>query len=757
MKKLNQKKYFSILIFLILMVIFVTTSLLNFYKKINLREYHSKLDTLEELSLKGKTIVENKLEGYLNSLQSIEVFLEKDNIHSQKNLNLVSEITEEKNSFFHGIGIANTNGDALVQNGATAETLNISDRQYFKSCMNKKPMITDRKNSDFITNLLVFIVSVPIMDSDENVIGVLFGIVELDRFTLYKDAVIDEESQYIQIIDQNGVYISREEPSKTIVHDENIFDGLYSIESSVPADEIIQGIKNREIILTEVKNWDDERIVYFTPLEINNWYIVTVMKKDRVINSIKYLLKNDVYILMAKVIGSTLLLCTVIFYYSYKEKKKILKLNEQLKFNDEIFKIASDKYDFTIMIYDIESKCLKFINNGISNVHIPSIIENAPTEFPKLFPYSKSNMRNFKSIFDNIDNTNKQNDFNMPFIIKGEIRHLRIQLHNLFNEKGKIVQCVGIMTDITDQIHLKKEVELRETLLSNTIGFMEIDLDEDLILQRSDNILDHYTYSNSFSDYMKWTIDNTILPEYREYAKERLSIEFLRDAFLNDKHDVISEYQCYNPDGKYIWLECSFHLERDLSSNHIMAYLVMRDIDKKKKEELDLIDKANKDWLTGLYNRRKGIEKIDEILQETDFKTGKTHVFIIFDLDKFKMLNDTLGHQIGDNALKDVADILRGHFLDYDILCRLGGDEFVVFLKDIPIEVVEKNVNSLLKKLNLCYESKLNYVNITASAGIAVAPFHGVTFKELYAKADIALYNAKEDGKNVFKIFPLEK
>lgn len=753
MDKPKLKKYFSLIIFLILVIIFVTTSLFNFNKRIQTREYYSKLSTLKDISFKGKIIVENKLEGYLNSLQSIETFLDKEDIHSKKNLELILSITEKNNSFFHRIGIANMDGYALVSSGESAD---ISDRKYFKDCLEKKSVITGRKNSDFIPNVLVFMVSVPIIDSEENVIGVLFGAVEIDKLSLYKHTGMDENSQYIQIIDKNGVYISKEDSSRTLVCDENLFDGIRSIKTKIPVEEIIQRVNNRESVLTEVKNGADERIIYFTPLEINDWYIVTVMKKDKIVESIKYLLENDVYILMFKVMVAVSILCAIILYDFYSEKKKILKLNENLTFNDEIFKIASDKFDFTIMIYDLESKSLKLINNGLSNFSIPSIVENAPTELPRLFPNDEINIKNFKWIFESIGVNTQLNDFNMPFIIDGETRHLRIQVHNLFNEKGKIVQCVGIMTDITDNILLKKEVQFRETLLSNTIGFIEVDLDEDLILRSSDNIAKVCANSNSFSSYIYWEINNSILPKCREYVEEHLSIPFLREAFNKGVQDIIYEYQRYTSNGKQIWLECSIHLEKDTESKHIMAYNVMRDINKKKNEELRLIEKANKDELTNLFNRREGIKKIDQILKETDFKSGKTHAFMLFDLDKFKLLNDTLGHQMGDTALKDVADILNSHFRSYDILCRLGGDEFVVFLKNIPIEVIEQNTKNILNKLNLCYDVNFHSVNISASVGIALAPLHGTTFKDLYSKADIALYQAKKGGKNTFKIFSLE-
>ena len=126
-------------------------------------------------------------------------------------------------------------------------------------------------------------------------------------------------------------------------------------------------------------------------------------------------------------------------------------------------------------------------------------------------------------------------------------------------------------------------------------------------------------------------------------------------------------------------------------AENITEQLVMR-------QEIEIFrQKAGTDYLTGLYNRGKGTELITELLNNMDPET-ESHAFIILDLDNFKGLNDTLGHQTGDAALQDVASILQRHFRNYDIICRLAGDEFVVLINNIPEEIVQKNLEILLRK-----------------------------------------------------------
>lgn len=170
-------------------------------------------------------------------------------------------------------------------------------------------------------------------------------------------------------------------------------------------------------------------------------------------------------------------------------------------------------------------------------------------------------------------------------------------------------------------------------------------------------------------------------------------------------------------------------------------------------ETQHLREKADRDSLTGLYNRSYAVEKINGMLQEFSPVPECVHACVLMDLDNFKKLNDTLGHQKGDQALQDVANILRQHFREYDIVCRLGGDEFLVFVQNIPRNVIEKNIGSLLKKLTLTYEKEEKKICITVSAGIYLVQEPCHDFRELYQKADETLYRVKNSSKNGYRIY----
>lgn len=173
-----------------------------------------------------------------------------------------------------------------------------------------------------------------------------------------------------------------------------------------------------------------------------------------------------------------------------------------------------------------------------------------------------------------------------------------------------------------------------------------------------------------------------------------------------------------------------------------------------QKHKLETISrKTRTDALTGLYNRETFVEAVEERLKIIqDLETAGLDALFILDLDHFKTLNDTLGHMMGDQALKQAGANLRFSIRKTDLAGRLGGDEFVLFLEELPdlfaLGQCAKKVN---KALLMSWEREQKRVDISASVGIAIAE-RGMAFKELYEKADQALYEVKRHGRNGYRI-----
>src|SRR5665647_23247 len=169
--------------------------------------------------------------------------------------------------------------------------------------------------------------------------------------------------------------------------------------------------------------------------------------------------------------------------------------------------------------------------------------------------------------------------------------------------------------------------------------------------------------------------------------------------------------------------------------------------------QAQLREQAIRDPLTDLYNRRYLVEIFDRELIRAE-RNGHPVSVIIGDLDHFKAVNDTYGHQSGDEVLVVSGDLLRHHARGSDIACRYGGEEFVLILPDMEHECACERAEQLRSALaGTRIECGAAVIQVTASFGVATFPRHGKTSDELIAAADSALFAAKDAGRNRVKSY----
>jgi diguanylate cyclase (GGDEF)-like protein len=162
------------------------------------------------------------------------------------------------------------------------------------------------------------------------------------------------------------------------------------------------------------------------------------------------------------------------------------------------------------------------------------------------------------------------------------------------------------------------------------------------------------------------------------------------------------------------------------------------------------------DKLTGLGNRDGFYQQLDQILLDMPRDTEQRYSAILFcDLDNFKLVNDTLGHDIGDMVLREVSSRLKTNLRKSDLVFRLGGDEFTIIIRHLKKDyeaanVAEKIIKSLTEPFELG-EHKINY--LSTSIGIVIIPKKGGYREELVKNADTAMYSAKKNGKNQYQFF----
>jgi diguanylate cyclase (GGDEF)-like protein/PAS domain S-box-containing protein len=205
------------------------------------------------------------------------------------------------------------------------------------------------------------------------------------------------------------------------------------------------------------------------------------------------------------------------------------------------------------------------------------------------------------------------------------------------------------------------------------------------------------------------------------------------------------EVEIIRKDGTRREIWSSAQLMRDPSTNTAIGFRgVQYDVTERKRIERQMAHQALHDALTGLPNRYMFQERLDEAIRKRQYG-GRPFALLLFDLDHFKEINDTLGHPTGDVLLKRFGERIGATLRQTDTLARLGGDEFALILPEVDAQQVETVTRKLMKALDAPFDLNGTSIEVRASGGIALCPSHGVAAEDLFKRADIALYVAKQD------------
>ncbi|MCF8179490.1 MAG: PAS domain S-box protein [Sulfuritalea sp.] len=199
------------------------------------------------------------------------------------------------------------------------------------------------------------------------------------------------------------------------------------------------------------------------------------------------------------------------------------------------------------------------------------------------------------------------------------------------------------------------------------------------------------------------------------------------------------------------WLSISSVRNAEEKITHFVA--IFSDISERKAAEEKIAFLAHHDPLTGLPNRLLLKDRLERAITHGE-RAGDKVALLFVDLDRFKAVNDTFGHLVGDTLLRDAAQRLLACVRDSDTVSRHGGDEFLVVLTDLnSSEVPAQIAAKIMETLGEPFHIDAHEAVISASVGIAVYPDDGADFDELLKKADTAMYHAKDSGRNVFRFY----
>lgn len=221
----------------------------------------------------------------------------------------------------------------------------------------------------------------------------------------------------------------------------------------------------------------------------------------------------------------------------------------------------------------------------------------------------------------------------------------------------------------------------------------------------------------------------------------------------NEQREGHVKLRCYRKDGSQFWSEIHIAPVRDDDGTVVHFVAILYDITETKQYQEELEIQANRDSLTGLANRNLLADRLNQAIISAASFTRPLWVAYL-DMDRFKFINETVGHKVGDQLLKQIAARLQTAMRDTDTIARVGADEFILILQErgdehLVTEIVQRVIDTIAQPL---VEDGHEFF-LTCSVGVAVYPTDGIDPETLIKHADIAMYRAKELGRNNLQFF----
>ncbi len=278
------------------------------------------------------------------------------------------------------------------------------------------------------------------------------------------------------------------------------------------------------------------------------------------------------------------------------------------------------------------------------------------------------------------------------------------------------------------------------------LGHWELDLVNNELLW-SDEIyrifdIDPLVFGSSYEAFLA-----AIHPDDRELVKKA----YYESVENRTPYDIVHRLLMKDGTVKHVHEKCETTYSKD--GTPLKSIGTVQDITERKQAGEFIRHMAYHDPLTGLPNRLLLLDRLNQVLARGE-RRKKLAAILFIDLDNFKTVNDTLGHLEGDKILKVVAERIKEHIRNVDTIARQGGDEFTILVQDLKkVEYLTKMIDSIFSVFETPFIHYGQEFFITVSMGISIFPNDGHDAETLLKNADIALYKAKDDGRNTYRFF----
>lgn len=427
-------------------------------------------------------------------------------------------------------------------------------------------------------------------------------------------------------------------------------------------------------------------------------------------------------------------------------------MEEQLRIQELEFRIAAEQSDKFIMRYEIKSKRLYSHRKATQTFGIPEVCENAKKALVEFGFIEKNSLEKYRELYEMIHRGEKRGSVILQIYTQdiAAFRWYHVDFTIVYDQEHTPDQAVISLYDVTQQREKELAYErLRQEAASvpaEQITTFACNLTRNEIDESAGRLINDLANEQDFDAYTKAYCALTH-PDDRQALLRIMERSGLMERFKNGISSHTLEFRMRIGED-YRWLQLNVQIVKYTDNDDLKAFVAILDIDTQKNSELNLIQRSKTDELTGIMNRAAYVSAVNDLIAKQEHRR---HVLVMLDVDYFKDVNDTLGHDMGDQVLRQVATDLRKSLREGDLLGRLGGDEFSFCLVNMSEEnvlkaMLERIRNTLHHDIggSLCQSVSIGAVSFGDSAN---------DFIEVYKKADLALYQAKKNGRNQFVLY----
>ena len=439
---------------------------------------------------------------------------------------------------------------------------------------------------------------------------------------------------------------------------------------------------------------------------------------------------------------------------------QLKKENISLNYEKDILNIALKNASTEVWKYDLKTKTVHIISTDTKNQYHIEKIENFPESFIEKEYIHPDSLFPFLELHEALKRGEPSCEAEIRLKKnKTEYRWVKMKYVMIYDsETGSPIDAIGTGKDITAakeiQLRTLLDMQYKEAMISDALCLVEVNLSKNLVLN-SDSRLKEVLKSNmsmSVSGLANAVCNQYIIDDEKALFLKDISTVNLIDQFKKGKSKVFYEYKVGITKDLFYWVRLYINFILEPLQGDVCALIYVKNITDKKIREQKLQSKAEKDSLSGLYNRETTESKVNSELK--NLRQDCMSVLYMIDLDNFKKINDIYGHLAGDTVICEISNRLKKIFRESDIISRLGGDEFSVFLSNIPsIEFIKTKAKQICDTISTPIFLDNVSKSVSCSVGIAIAPQNGTKFTDLYNNADKALYNSKSGGKNQYHFF----